>query len=165
MRELALENPAATRVFEKLGIDYCCGGKSPSRKLAAARIWNRTGAGCPGRRPSRRRVPESGTELARERSADLIAHITNKHHSTREKRSPASARSSKRFPPSTGRTIPSFRDSQTFPGLAQELTTHLMKEEMVLFPYIVRMEEASSRKNPSAAALRQRENPISMMDA
>src|SRR5205823_1775430 len=30
----------------------------------------------------------------------------------------------------------------TFAGLAQELTTHLMKEEMVLFPYIVRMEEA-----------------------
>src|SRR5690242_14197631 len=27
VRELALENPATTRVFEKLGIDYCCGGK------------------------------------------------------------------------------------------------------------------------------------------
>jgi regulator of cell morphogenesis and NO signaling len=27
VRELALEVPAATRVFEKLGIDYCCGGK------------------------------------------------------------------------------------------------------------------------------------------
>ncbi len=26
VRELALENPGATRVFEKLGIDYCCGG-------------------------------------------------------------------------------------------------------------------------------------------
>lgn len=26
VRELALENPVATRVFEKLGIDYCCGG-------------------------------------------------------------------------------------------------------------------------------------------
>ena len=26
VRELALENAAATRVFEKLGIDYCCGG-------------------------------------------------------------------------------------------------------------------------------------------
>jgi hypothetical protein len=26
VRELALELPNATRVFEKLGIDYCCGG-------------------------------------------------------------------------------------------------------------------------------------------
>ena len=26
VRELALENTTATRVFEKLGIDYCCGG-------------------------------------------------------------------------------------------------------------------------------------------
>jgi hypothetical protein len=26
VRELALENTAATRVFEELGIDYCCGG-------------------------------------------------------------------------------------------------------------------------------------------
>ena len=26
VREYALEIPAATRIFEKLGIDYCCGG-------------------------------------------------------------------------------------------------------------------------------------------
>ena len=26
IRELALEFPAATRIFEQLGIDYCCGG-------------------------------------------------------------------------------------------------------------------------------------------
>jgi regulator of cell morphogenesis and NO signaling len=26
VREVAVENPAATRVFERLGIDYCCGG-------------------------------------------------------------------------------------------------------------------------------------------
>src|SRR5215208_5449296 len=33
VRELALEVPAATRVFERMGIDYCCGGK---RSLADA---------------------------------------------------------------------------------------------------------------------------------
>ncbi len=37
---------------------------------------------------------------------------------------------------------------EIFEGLAQELTTHLMKEEMVLFPYIVRMEEAVIPKEP-----------------
>jgi len=31
VRELVLENPAATRVFEKLGIDYCCGGNQSAR--------------------------------------------------------------------------------------------------------------------------------------
>jgi len=26
VREIALETTSATRVFEKLGVDYCCGG-------------------------------------------------------------------------------------------------------------------------------------------
>jgi hypothetical protein len=39
VRELALENPAATRVFEKLGIDYCCGGnKSLDEACRAANL-------------------------------------------------------------------------------------------------------------------------------
>ena len=33
VRELALEFPNATRIFEKLGIDYCCGG---NKSLEAA---------------------------------------------------------------------------------------------------------------------------------
>ena len=52
----------------------------------------------------------------------------------------------------------------TFGGLADELTTHLMKEEMMLFPYIVRMEESAVAKEtvvPSPfGSVR---NPVSMM--
>ena len=29
VREIALESPSSIRVFEALGIDYCCGGKKP----------------------------------------------------------------------------------------------------------------------------------------
>src|SRR5664279_3374865 len=29
VREIALESPSSIRVFEKLGIDYCCGGRKP----------------------------------------------------------------------------------------------------------------------------------------
>ena len=27
VREIAIEHPGTVRVFESLGIDYCCGGK------------------------------------------------------------------------------------------------------------------------------------------
>ena len=36
VRELALEIPNATRVFEKLGIDYCCGGQKSLGEACAA---------------------------------------------------------------------------------------------------------------------------------
>ncbi len=35
VRELAVEIPNATRIFEKLGINYCCGGKKHWNKPAA----------------------------------------------------------------------------------------------------------------------------------
>src|SRR5699024_4047875 len=52
-----------------------------------------------------------------------------------------------------------------FDGLAQELATHMMKEEMVLFPYIVRLEEASLAGEPALpppfGTVR---NPVRMME-
>src|ERR1051326_4806037 len=35
VREIAVELPAATRLFEKLGIDYCCGGAKPLTEACA----------------------------------------------------------------------------------------------------------------------------------
>ena len=50
-------------------------------------------------------------------------------------------------------------------GLVQELTTHMMKEERVLFPYIVRMEEAVIQKEPVLPPpFGSVQNPVSMME-
>ena len=39
VRQLATDVPNATRIFEQLGIDYCCGGgKSLSEACAQARL-------------------------------------------------------------------------------------------------------------------------------
>src|SRR5689334_5490504 len=36
VREIAVEMPQATRVFEKFGIDYCCGGLTTLEQACAA---------------------------------------------------------------------------------------------------------------------------------
>src|SRR5215510_16053232 len=86
VRELALELPAATRVFERFGIEYCCGGKrSLVEACDAANLpldevirSLRSAAG------SAYAKPEGGNWSAGP-LADLIAYIKNKHHKyTRE---------------------------------------------------------------------------------
>jgi regulator of cell morphogenesis and NO signaling len=53
----------------------------------------------------------------------------------------------------------------SFTGLAQELTMHMMKEEMVLFPYIIRMEEAVIQNEPILPpAFGSVQRPVSMME-
>src|SRR5579864_2564105 len=77
VRDLALEIPAATRVFEKLGIDYCCGG---NRTLEEA---------CQTANLPIGPVVESlhtADQAVQERVwrteplSDLIAHIQSTHH-------------------------------------------------------------------------------------
>ena len=37
VREIALEHPQSIRVFERLGIDYCCGGRRPLAEACSDR--------------------------------------------------------------------------------------------------------------------------------
>jgi regulator of cell morphogenesis and NO signaling len=164
--ELAVEMPSATQVFEKLGIDYCCGG---SRTLEqACRAANRTldevirsleAANTPG--PADRNDRDWG----RESLSDLIDHIQNTHHNYVRQE--------------TSRLLPLFEKvcsvhgsnhpelyalRETFTDLADELRNHLFKEERILFPYIVRLEEAVIEKEsvipPPFGTV---QNPVAMM--
>src|ERR1017187_10327402 len=79
--ELAAENPAATRVFEKLGIDYCCGGSNTLEQAChAARLPLAQGTA------SIEMALETAPALAPDRAwkieplADLIGHIRNTRH-------------------------------------------------------------------------------------
>jgi len=141
VRELALENPAATRVFEKLGIDYCCGGnKSLEEACRAANLQMDSVLKSLESAEQSAQAAKGDRDWQNEELADLISHIKNTHHKyTREEIT--------RFGPLLdkvcsvhGKNHPELpRIREIFRGLAQELTMHMMKEEMVLFPYIERM--------------------------
>jgi regulator of cell morphogenesis and NO signaling len=142
VREYALEVPAATRIFEKLGIDYCCGGgKSLADACSAAgisvvEVLDSLNAALP--------VAASATKDWQELSqAELITHIVDKHHTfTREELVRLEALLAK-VSGVHGQNHPElFQLQDQFGKLRGELEPHMLKEEGVLFPYIVRLEEA-----------------------
>lgn len=147
VRELAVNVPDSTRIFEQLGIDYCCGGnKSLAQACGEANlqvdevIQSLYAAldTAEARREGREQRGWANVPLA-----DLIAHIKNTHHNyTREeiaRLGPLFDKVCRVHGERRPELLP-LRDE--FRALARELTTHMMKEELVLFPYIERMEEA-----------------------
>ena len=98
---------------------------------------------------------------------ELLAHIRSTHHVyTRE----AIARLGPLFDKVCavhGENHPELlRLRGIFNGLAEELTTHLMKEEIVLFPCVLRMEEAVVAHEPVLPSpFGSVRNPIAMMMA
>ena len=164
VRELALEIPAATRVFERLHIDYCCGG---NRTLDEA---------CRTAGVSVERVIEAlqgenaGSAVAREWMSEplteLVAHIQGTHHVYTREAIARIPRLIEKVVAAHGANHPELRRIETvFAGLTQELAMHMMKEEMVLFPHVVRMEEASLAGDPPLpppfGTVR---NPVRMME-
>ena len=167
VRELALEMPDATRVFEKLKIDYCCGGnKSLEEACRASNLSMDQVIDSLEMAEQAAHAAQKDRNWQTEPLADLIAHIKSTHHKyTREEMA--------RLIPLLDKVcsvhgqnhaeLQNVRSS--FQGLVQELTTHMMKEERVLFPYIVRMEEAVIQKEPVLPSpFGSVQNPVSMME-
>lgn len=166
VRELAVEIPEATRIFEKFGIDYCCGGhKSLEEACAGANLSVDDVLDSLEMAEQTARARKSDRNWFAEPLADLIGHINNTHHKyTREE----IARLGPLFEKVLavhGESHPELQHLRAlFHGLAQELTTHMMKEEMVLFPYIVQMEEAVIQRDPVLPApFGTVKNPVAMM--
>ena len=163
--ELAANIPGATREFEKLGIDYCCGGNRTLGEACAdakipvnqalSRLQN--GFAAPGTGEDR---DWKGQPLA-----DLIAHISGTHHVFVREECPRIERLASKVVAVHGKNHPELLQVQeAFGALASELNLHLTKEEHILFPYIRLMEEAAAAKEPTPPAMFGTVmNPVRMM--
>jgi len=165
VREYAVEIPAATRIFEKLGIDYCCGG---SRSLADA--CTAVGVSVDEVLDSLNADVESvstspATDWQALSQAELITHIVDKHHAfTREELVRLEALLAK-VSGVHGENHPElFEIQDQFGKLRGELEPHMLKEENVLFPYIVRIEEAAvANQTLPPPPFRTVQNPVRVM--
>ena len=166
VRELALENPAATRVFEKLGIDYCCGGsRSLGEACTQANISIDEVLAQLEKSAATATASPADQDWKSAALADLIAHIKATHHVFIRTECPRIQALAAKVVGVHGKNHPELAEvQQIFTALTEELTVHLMKEEQILFPFVIRMEESAIAGEPAPPAMFGTVmNPIGMM--
>ena len=166
VREVALELPQATRIFERLKIDYCCGGDKPLTEACASagvevddvmRMLDEAGQA---------RIREIGAVDFRQASlTELIAYILDKHHVYTKEEMVRLESLIEKVIGAHGANHPELHGmGELFRQLCADLTPHMFKEEQILFPYIVEMEKAAIQHSPAPfAPFGTVNNPIRMM--
>lgn len=164
--EIAAESLAAVKLFERHGIDYCCGGRRP-----LAEVCVEQGLDVDAVEEELRVAMEAAQGQERDWNAvplgEMIDHIVERHHNFLRREMPGiEARLEKVY------RVYNQRYGETFPGLPEvyaamqdELLSHLMKEEQILFPAIKSYEEASLAGAPlPPSPFGTVANPIRMME-
>jgi regulator of cell morphogenesis and NO signaling len=143
VREIAVENPSSIRVFESLGIDYCCGGRSSlSDACSRADIDLDRLLDLLAQASLNSNAPVS-KEWSGKPLRDLIAHIVEKHHGFVRTETPRIESLLSKVVAKHGQAHPEVLQIELlFTAISQELSTHMLKEEQILFPYVERMERA-----------------------
>jgi len=165
VREVVLEYPASIPVLEELGIDYCCGGEQRlAEACAAARLEvDRVLARLEAQQNSPAVTPEK--DWRREPLAALVGHILATHHEFIGRECPRLTQLLEKVCTVHSKNHGELlRVRDVFSALSEELGAHLLKEEQILFPYIVSAEQEAARGGKApASCFGTVRNPIRMM--
>src|SRR5262249_13957287 len=128
--EIAVQHPTTVRVFERFGIDYCCGGRKPLEQacnelqLSLEQVLEK--------------LQEAEGELSTENPPDwqstslakLIQHIVRKHHTFVRQELPRLDSLSEKVEAVHREGHPELiRIRSLVKQLSDELLSHMMKEE------------------------------------
>jgi len=133
--DLVLEQPSRARVLEELGLDYCCGGKTPLADACAARglavseaVAALEAAGD---------LPTSERDWTTVPLPELCDHIVSEHHERLRVELPRLDGLLEKVVRAHGEERPSVVELRdTFTALRSDLEEHLAAEEQQLFPLV-----------------------------
>ena len=156
--ELAATIPGAIRVFEKYGIDYCCrGGTAVPDACRAAGI---TVGELEAELTSSAVAPEEGLDWTKRSLTDLHAYLVARFHvHGREELETINMLATKVAGVHGQRHPETIRVAALAIALQEDMLPHMIKEEMVLFPYV----EALENGDEPASCFGTVENPIRVM--
>jgi len=140
VREIAQTQPTSIRVFEKFGIEYCCGGRKPLAEACAVKDID-VETVIAALEAAARDENAGAKDWTKESLANLTKHIVATHHAYCKEELPRLSGLAAKVANVHGGTNPELGMIQTkLAELADELTDHLAEEEVVVFPMIVKLE-------------------------
>lgn len=138
------DHPALSRLFEQAHVDYCCGGKHTLDE-ACRKQGIDSQAFLDQLETAIVAEPEAVIHVADMSLTDLVNHIEETHHTYLHSELPRLKQLTKKVAAAHGDQEPRLNLLQdVVAALSQELTTHLMKEEQILFPMIRQLESSES---------------------
>jgi regulator of cell morphogenesis and NO signaling len=163
--EIARQHPVTVRIFESLGIDYCCGGNRPLEEACFK-----------GNVPLDRVLAELSDALVARPApeethwmtaslAELSTYIVKQHHEFSKRELPRLSALAEKVEQRHAHMHPELHQiRELVQDVNSEMSTHMLKEEQVLFPRLKVVEDASrAGKQPPPAFFGALINPIRHM--
>lgn len=156
--EIAAEVPAAIRIFERLRIDYCCGGATPLTD-ACERAGTTVDAFVNELNAAALK-PETTVDWTQRSLSDLQAYLVGKYHvHAREELETLNMLAGKVFGVHGTRHQELRLVTALVQALEQDMLPHMVKEEMILFPYVEGLENGTTGSSCFGTV----QNPIRQM--
>jgi regulator of cell morphogenesis and NO signaling len=144
--QFVIKQPRLARVFERLGIDYCCGGRLTLEQACRAKgldiaLALRELAAGEALAPDEEHRRFDGPSAS---MVDLTDHIVATHHAYLRRELPRLAALAAQVFAAHGSRHPELHELRSvFESMRNELTLHMLKEERVLFPIIAQLDAAT----------------------
>jgi regulator of cell morphogenesis and NO signaling len=146
VRDVALQMPQSTRLFEKLKIDYCCGGNRPLAEACASAGIDVNNVMELLAQVTQFNSGDAAVSFQNAPLPELINHIVETHHVfTKSEIDRLQLLVEKVIGAHGGNHPELVRLGELFAQLCAELKPHMFKEEQILFPYIIAMARAAER--------------------
>ena len=162
--EIVAEDFRAAAVFHRFGIDYCCGGKRSvadacrARGVDAGEVLAEVSRACSHADPGQPQFGEWDPEA-------LIAHIVGRHHAYVRRSLPAIGAFLAKLVSVHGGRHPELREvAAVFERVADEMRSHMMKEEEILFPFIIELTTGTCGRKVPVPPFGSIDNQIRMME-
>lgn len=158
---LVAERPSRARLFEKHGIDYCCGGKM-SLAQAAAKASVDLSVLLEELRLHDQESPPDEVNWLEVPLPELCRNIVDTHHAYLRTELPRLETLTKKIAHVHGDHHPELNKvADLFLALKEELENHMEKEERILFPLIEELSVATTRPQFHCGSVG---NPIRVME-